>query len=519
MKRFLLICVSIWFLFFPVVTLAANEEAFFPSKEAVISAEVGDDRNAVVGKQVVFSAYRSLIPENATEVSYSWSFGDGTYQKGEEVLHIYRQMGVYRVKLLVSGLVDGETIQGEDEIIVNVDKDIFIFIGDESLDEERLEELRTYASSQGISLVNVQVESEELDLVAEKELALQIINRKEDLKQASAVIIWTEKNIGLNAFLEAAQKINEEPEQSRLNFSNKHIVVVTDQNFRATANVAQSVYNILNPNFVVLARADAAQDIFTTPNVQDLLKKLREVEFDYSVIGLHTQREFSELKFWNVMSYLVGYMVDEGVPLNTIYLILILPVIATVMAFSRQVIGFKALGIYTPSIIAVLFLVTGLKYGLAIFALTLLVGTIGRLIARKVRLAYLPRMAIVITLIFLAVFFTYVLGAALNRTGLLEMTVFPILVMVLLSEKFINVQIERGYKSASMLVLETMFLSIVSYWIANWQVLRTFVLGYPEVILFTLVINYFVGKWSGLRLIEMYRFRKVIKNVELAEKK
>ena len=519
MKKLLTILLLFFFAFsLPVSALAAVDDAEVESEEIVeLIVDVGVDRNVVLGRQVVFSSFRSQVPENAKNVLYSWSFGDGAYQTGEEVLHIYRQTGAYRVKLLIEIEVNGQVLIEEDEIIVNVDKDIFMLIADQSVDAEELSQLKTYASSQGISLVDVLVDSEDLDFAAEKDLALEIINRKEDLKQATAVIIWTDKNLGLNSFLEASQKLSENEDVA--GYGNKHIVVVTDQNFKATANVAQSVYNLLSPSFVVLARADAVQDIFTTVDVDELLRKFRETELDYKLVGLHTQREFSELRVWNFMSFLVGFMVDRGVPLNTIYLLLILPIIATLVAFSRQVIGVKALGIYTPSIIAVLFLVTGLKYGLAVFALTLVVGSVGRLLARKVRLAYLPRMSIVMSLIFIAVFFAFVLGAAFNKTGLLEMTVFPILVIVLLTEKFITVQIERGSKKAAILVLETLFLSIICYWLANWQILRTFILGYPEIIFFTFIINYFVGKWSGLRLFEMYRFRKVIQNVELAEKK
>ena len=518
MKKLFTILLLFFFAFaIPVSALAAPEAEAATEEVVELNVDIGADRNVVLGRQVLFSAFRSQVPETAKNVLYSWSFGDGSYQAGEEVLHIYHQTGAYRVKLLIEIMLEDQIISREDEIIVNVDKDIFMLIADQSVDEEELLELKTFASSQGISLVDVMVEATDLDFAAEKDLALEIINRQDDLKQATAVIIWTDRNIGLNSFLEAAQKLSEN--ESKFGYGNKHIVVVTDQNFKATANVAQSVYNLLNPSFVVLARSDAAQDIFTTVNVDNLIRELREAERDYKLVGLHTQREFSELRVWNFMSFLVGFMVDRGVPLNTIYLILILPIIATIVAFSRQVIGVKALGIYTPSIIAVLFLVTGLKYGLAVFGLTLFVGTVGRLIARKIRLAYLPRMSIVMTLIFLAVFFAFVLGAAFNKTGLLEMTVFPILVIVLLTEKFITVQIERGSKRAAILVLETLFLSIICYWLASWQVLRTFILGYPEIIFFTLIINYFVGKWSGLRLFEMYRFRKVIQNVELAEKK
>ncbi|HMB26102.1 MAG TPA: 7TM domain-containing protein, partial [Patescibacteria group bacterium] len=165
------------------------------------------------------------------------------------------------------------------------------------------------------------------------------------------------------------------------------------------------------------------------------------------------------------------------------------------------------------------FLVTGLKYGLTLFIVTLLVGTLGRLLARKVRLAYLPRMAIVLTLVSFAIFSFFMVGTFFGKSGLIEISIFPILVMVLLTEKFITVQIERGSKAAVIIVVETLLLSIVCYWLASWQSLKILILGYPEFVLLTVVFNYLIGRWPGLRLTEYYRFRKVIKNVELSEEK
>jgi len=126
----------------------------------------------------------------------------------------------------------------------------------------------------------------------------------------------------------------------------------------------------LKPEFIVVTSQEAKQAVFSTTNVKSLLERLRDGDIDNKLVGLHTTRELSGFRPWNFLSYFVGYMVDGGMPMNTIYLILVLPVIATIIAFFRQVVGFKALGIYTPSIITVSFLVTGLKYGIIIFLIT-----------------------------------------------------------------------------------------------------------------------------------------------------
>ena len=502
----------------PVFVLAQDELDTTPQLKAV----AGQDKNVVVYHQVSFSALGSVI-NNIDQVEYHWDFGDGYWANGKEVTHTYDNSGVYRVKLELEAVVEGGQMTSMDEIIVNVDKDVMILISDVNLDSEKLQAVQTIASAQGTLVVNFQVQ-DEVDYIAEKELAQKILKSKDDIRQASSIVVWTENNVGLNALLEVAQDLTKVSGENGSNldsfgFANKYFVVITDQNFSATARLGQSVYNLISPQFIVLTRAEAMNEVFSTTDFSGLLNRLKYGQTDYRLVGLHTQRDVNRLKWSNFVSYFVSYMVDNGVALNTIYLILVLPIIATVIAFFRQIIGVKAMGIYMPSIVAVSFLVTGLKYGLALFLMTLIVGTASRLFARKVRLSYLPRMAIVLTMVSFSIFLAFLLGAWMNKTGLLEISIFPILVMVLLTEKFISVQIERGHKSAIILVLETLFLSIICYWLVSWQFMRTFILGYPEFILGTIILNVLIGKWTGLRLTEYYRFRKVIKNVELATKK
>jgi len=54
-------------------------------------------------------------------------------------------------------------------------------------------------------------------------------------------------------------------------------------------------------------------------------------------------------------------MINQGVPKETLVFLLMLPIVAIVISFARQVIGIKGFGIYTPLIITFAFLVTGLN--------------------------------------------------------------------------------------------------------------------------------------------------------------
>jgi hypothetical protein len=213
-------------------------------------------------------------------------------------------------------------------------------------------------------------------------------------------------------------------------------------------------------------------------------------------------------------------MINQGVPQETLIFLLMLPIVATIIAFARQVIGIKGFGIYTPLIIAFAFLATGLKYGLAFFITILLVGTLIRLLVKKFRILYLPRMAIVLTVVALAILIIFLIGANSQRTGLITVSVFAVLIMITLVEKFLAAQIERGGKGAIFLTSETLILSIICYWVASWSWLQNLALAYPlSTIFIAIIINILLGKWTGLRLSEYFRFKEVIKNIELPKKR
>ncbi|HMB26421.1 MAG TPA: PKD domain-containing protein, partial [Patescibacteria group bacterium] len=309
-------------------------------QEPKLKAVAGKDRNIVVNRKIVFSAIGS-VTENVSKVEYNWDFGDGYKGQGEEVTHVYNNSGVYRVKLNMKADSEAGQLKNSDEIIVNVDKDIFVLISDNEVSEEELKTISDMASSQGILVADIKEAEDSAGYIAEKELADKIIKNKEDIRQAGSIVIWTKQDLGLNALLETAQSLSKN--DTSFGFNNKYFVVITDQNFTVTAKLAQSLYNILEPQFIVLARPEAKNKIFSNSDLNSLLQDLRKDNSEYRLLGLHSKREASELKPWNFLSFFVGFMVDRGVPLNTIYLILILPVIATVMAFSRQIIGLKAL--------------------------------------------------------------------------------------------------------------------------------------------------------------------------------
>ena len=214
------------------------------------------------------------------------------------------------------------------------------------------------------------------------------------------------------------------------------------------------------------------------------------------------------------MSNIIQLIASQGVSIDTIYLILALPFIATLIAAFRQLIGIKSFGIYTPLVLTFAFWAIGIKYGLAIFIVIFITGTAVRYVLKNFRLLYMPRMAIVLTVISLAILALLAVGGYLQKTGLASVSILPILILITLIEKFISTQVEKGFRIAAVLSIETLVISIAGYYFIIWDVFRNIVLNHPEYILLLFIVNIFLGKWTGIRLSEYLRFREVIKNVD-----
>ena len=228
----------------------------------------------------------------------------------------------------------------------------------------------------------------------------------------------------------------------------------------------------------------------------------------------------------NEFSPLIKMLIDQGVSIDTIILLLLFPVVVTIVVILRQFVGIKAFGIYTPSIITLAFVFiareqwSDIKYAVTIYVIVLFVGMIMRYVLKRFRLLYLPRVAINLSVVSFSVLITLVIAGYFGRTGFAAAPIFPILVIITLVEKFVTVQIEKGNRTAIILAIETLFIALIGYTILSPTTpigtnIINFTLSYPIIVLLGIpLINLFIGKWTGLRLSEYYRFRDVIKKIQ-----
>jgi len=215
----------------------------------------------------------------------------------------------------------------------------------------------------------------------------------------------------------------------------------------------------------------------------------------------------------NPVKYAIRGATAAKVPANTIVLLLLLPIVAFVIAFTRNVIGIRGFGIFLPAALSVVFVATGPAVGIGLFLIIVTVSTAVRMILRKlkIKLQYLPRMAFILWAVVIGVLGVLFAAPLIRFPDLANVSIFAVLVLVLLAEDFIRVQLGKSAKTAVGLTFETLILSLISFLFLTLKPLQEYVLLNPEVsLLGTALADLLLGKYTGLRVMEFYRFRKLI---------
>jgi len=216
---------------------------------------------------------------------------------------------------------------------------------------------------------------------------------------------------------------------------------------------------------------------------------------------------------FNLIKYAIRAAVTAGVPANTIVLLLLLPLVAAVIAAARHIIGLRGFGILLPAALSVAFVAVGPVVGLILF-LTIVASSIFlRTLLKKgrIRLQYLPRMAMILWFVVVCVLLIFFFAPLVAIPGITNISIFPVLILVLLAEDFTRVQLGKSARIAINLTTETIVLALVCYVFLTWQSLQRFALLSPELFLGGVALfNFFTGKFIGLRFREYWRFRKLL---------
>lgn len=217
----------------------------------------------------------------------------------------------------------------------------------------------------------------------------------------------------------------------------------------------------------------------------------------------------------NFVQHAIRYAVSKGVPVNTLVLVLLFPFIASLIAGSRHMIGLRGFGVYIPAVLSVALVSTGILEGIIIFLAIVLTASLSKRLVVPLKLSYLPRTALLLWMISMGILGTLILSPSINMVTLMTVNIFPILILVLLAENFLDAQSRTKQTEAIALTVETIVLSAIGGLILKWELMQQLALLEPELLIVGIaILNFIIGKFTGLRISERLRFRSIMEEEE-----
>lgn len=191
-------------------------------------------------------------------------------------------------------------------------------------------------------------------------------------------------------------------------------------------------------------------------------------------------------------------------------LLLLLPFGALITALFRNVIGVMTFGTFAPVLFAVSFIDADWGTGLAILLVVVVAGLAGRMLLEQLRLLMVPRLSIVLTTVILCVVFCVSALDYLRLTPSADAVLLPLVILTILIERFTVTTEEDSLAESMRLLAGTLFVAGCCYLVLRWEVVGRTIVIYPEAHCLTIAALIAIGRYTGYRLVELWRFRDLV---------
>lgn len=256
---------------------------------------------------------------------------------------------------------------------------------------------------------------------------------------------------------------------------------------------------------LALAQEPPSQESATTSTTSTFIEEF--VGEENSGLPFFRSRPVTEFTWYSAFAYWIQKAAESGVPIDTIILILLLPVLATLVAFVRIIVGLPSLEMLVPIALAYTFVALGISLGLLILGAIVAASLVSRSILARVEIMQFPKRSISLLLLALFVFAALTVSSAFGLADVSDLSIFPVLILTLLGESFVSVQLRHSMQESALITVVTISLGLIGFLIATVPVVRNAIVLYPELVLLTVPVNVLMGRYFGLRLSEYFRFR------------
>jgi hypothetical protein len=192
--------------------------------------------------------------------------------------------------------------------------------------------------------------------------------------------------------------------------------------------------------------------------------------------------------------------------------LLLLPIAALIVCIYRNVIGLYSFGTFAPALVGLAFRDLHSLPGMLVFVSIVLIGWVMRRVLDRYHLLQVPRTAFLLSLV-VVVLIAAILAANYQSPPLKPtqyVSLFPMVILTGMIERFWTLETEDSTASSFRTLVGTMLIAASIALFLSLHAVVNHMVRYPETLGLIMAGQLLLGRYTGFKLSELFRFRDFV---------
>jgi hypothetical protein len=190
--------------------------------------------------------------------------------------------------------------------------------------------------------------------------------------------------------------------------------------------------------------------------------------------------------------------------------LLLLPVAVTLVCVVRVVVGLATFGTFAPALLGLAYRDIDSPLGVFVLLTILFAGWFLRHVVGRLHLLQVPRTSFMLSSVVLMLAGFVLVGERLGISPDKAVPLFPLVILTGMIERFWTLDEEQGTASTLTALVVTLAVCAGISLALRIPSLSRQVLDYPESLGVVMAAQLVLGRYTGYRLVELYRFRSLL---------
>jgi hypothetical protein len=188
--------------------------------------------------------------------------------------------------------------------------------------------------------------------------------------------------------------------------------------------------------------------------------------------------------------------------------LLLLPVAALVICAFRNLIGLTSFGTFAPALIGLVFRDWQSLPGLSVFVGLLVIGWMMRRLLDRFHLLQVPRASVMLSLVIAMLVVFVAVASRCDLAVTKYVSLFPVIILTGMVERFWLLEADDGTGASFRTLANTVLIAIVVALVTGIPAISSTMLRFPEMLGVVVALQMLIGRYTGYRLTELWRFRE-----------